>query len=236
MSTTTLTLSGIALAFTLLIGAPASLAGNAISYEVTITNLTQGQTFTPILVTSHKQSIALFTAGEQASPELAALAEGGSTEGVTEILEGAGNQVGDVKTIGGLLEPGKTTDTTFRANRHTRHFSMAAMLIPTNDTFVALNSVQLPYYGSRTYYAKAYDAGTEANDQSCANMPGPRCGGSGPSPEPAAGDEGFIHISNGFHELGDFDATGAEVLHPAGYDWRNPVAKVTITRIHRHHR
>ena len=96
---------------------------------------------------------------------------------------------------------------------------------------VALNSVQLPFHGSRTYYAKAYDAGSEANDQSCATMPGPRCpDGVGPS-DPADSDEGFVHIGNGFHELGDVDASGAEVLGPAVYDWRNPVAKVTITRV-----
>jgi len=36
-------------------------------------------------------------------------------------------------------------------------------------------------------------------------------------------------VGNGFHELGDEDADGFEVLGPATYDWRNPVAKVTIT-------
>ncbi len=51
-------------------------AGNA-TFEVTFTNLTRSQTFTPILVTSHKQGFGLFELGEMASDDLAALAEGG---------------------------------------------------------------------------------------------------------------------------------------------------------------
>ena len=72
------------------------------------------------------------------------------------------------------------------------------MLIPTNDTFVALDSVRLPRVGSTARLAIAYDAGTEANDQNCNNMPGPRCGGVGFSPGPNVGDEGYVYVSNGF--------------------------------------
>ena len=49
------------------------------SYTVTVTNITQGQTFTPILVTTHNPSIALFELGTAASTELEILAEGGAT-------------------------------------------------------------------------------------------------------------------------------------------------------------
>jgi hypothetical protein len=66
------------------------------------------------------------------------------------------------------------------------------------------------------------------NDQNCANIPGPRCGGEGTSPAPQPSDEGFVHVGNGFHDLGD--APG--VLAPAHYDWNNPVAIVTIRRVH----
>ena len=74
----------------------------------------------------------------------------------------------------------------------------------------------------------AYDAGTEANDQNCANIPGPRCGGTGYVAEAGEGDEGFIHIGNGFHELGSEDADGSEILGPQTYDWRNNVARITV--------
>ena len=44
-------------------------------FEVTITNLTRSQTFTPILVASHRKPVSLFTLGDPASDELAALAD-----------------------------------------------------------------------------------------------------------------------------------------------------------------
>ena len=101
-----------------------------------------------------------------------------------------------------LTGPGESASIEIRGPKRDGLLSMAAMLIPTNDTFVSLNGVELPRCGQRTYIAVAYDAGTEANDQNCANIPGPRCGGEGASQLPAGGDEGFVHVSNGFHELG----------------------------------
>lgn len=201
-------------------------------YEVTITNITKGQSFTPQLVTSHSRAVSLFTVGDAASPELEVLAEGGSTADVTTLLQGAGAKVADIQTIPGLLGPGKSVTMTLEANPYIRRISLAAMLIPTNDTFVALNSGRLPRRGSKTFYLQGYDAGTEVNDQKCINIPGPRCGGEGHSPEPLASDEGFIHISNGFHDLGDADEAGNEILKPFTYDWRNPVARVVVKRVY----
>jgi hypothetical protein len=88
----------------------------------------------------------------------------------------------------------------------------------------------LPRRGSVTYLVPAYDAGTEYNDQNCLNIPGPRCGGEGYSAEASELDEGFVHIGNGFHDLGDSDSQGNEILKPQFYDWNNAVAKITITK------
>jgi hypothetical protein len=38
-------------------------------YEVTITNLTRGQQFTPILVATHREGVALFDVGTPASAQ-----------------------------------------------------------------------------------------------------------------------------------------------------------------------
>ena len=70
------------------------------------------------------------------------------------------------------------------------------MLIPTNDAFVALNGVSLPRANRSTvvHMAVAYDAGSESNDEVCANIPGPVCGGDGSSD----GDgEGYVHVHSG---------------------------------------
>lgn len=100
------------------------------------------------------------------------------------------------------------------------------MLIPTNDAFVALNSIPLPK-GRRTgtHVALAYDAGSEPNDELCENIPGPVCGGDGPSPE--ASGEGYVHIHAGIHGAGD-DVTS---LNASERDFRNPVALVKIRRL-----
>jgi hypothetical protein len=116
------------------------------------------------------------------------------------------------------------------ASRRHRYLSVAAMLIPTNDTFMALNGVRLPLRGSARHMAMGFDAGTEANDQNCANIPGPRCMGAGYSPGPNDGDEGYVYVGNGFHSLPD--SVAGEVLGPLVYGWNNAVAEIVIRRLH----
>ena len=199
----------------------------AVQYEVTITNITPGQTFTPQLVVTHRQDMQLFNLGEPASEELEILAEGGNTAPLTDAVA---NFAMDVQTIPGLLEPGQSSSTTVIGHPSKGYISVAAMMIPTNDAFIGLNRMPLPRKGTATFMVPAYDAGTELNDQSCQNMPGPACGipDAGYSPEPG---EGYVHIGNGFHDLGDVDEDGFDILGPKTYDWRNSVARITVTRI-----
>jgi hypothetical protein len=200
-------------------------------YEVSITNITKGQTFTPQLIAIHSDNVALFELGAPATDELQVLAEDGGTGPLTALLQKQGQDVGAVTTIGALLRPGATAVAMLEAPAKMDYLSTAGMLIPTNDTFFAVNRYPLPQRGSVTVYAQAYDAGTEANDQNCANIPGPRCGGAGLSAGTNAGDEGFVHVGNGFHELGVGSGSTGEVLRPFQYDWRNPVAMIRIKRV-----
>ncbi|MEM9176920.1 MAG: spondin domain-containing protein [Myxococcota bacterium] len=219
-------------ALLLLLAAAPALADRSVKYEVTVTNITPGQTFTPILFATHTDQVDVFEVGTQASPELEVLAEDGGTGPFEDLLASVPYAVDDVEVRPGLLAPGASTTITIeRRRRRGIRLSVAAMLIPTNDTFFGLDAVSLPRWGSATYYARAFDAGTEENDQDCANMPGPRCGGEGLSAEPAEGDEGFVHVSNGFHELGPGDGA-SEILGPQVYDWRNPVARIVVRRLY----
>lgn len=222
---------GLALALSLVAtGALADDKERAV-YEVSITNITKGQTFTPQLIAIHSDSVALFELGAPASDELEVLAEDGGTGPLTELLKAQGKDVGAVTTIGALLRPGATAVAIVETLTKHDYLSTAGMLIPTNDTFYAVNRLRLPQRGSVTVFAQAYDAGTEANDQNCSNIPGPRCGGAGLSAGINAGDEGFVHVGNGFHELGARDGATGEVLQPFQYDWRNPVAMIRIKRL-----
>ena len=198
----------------------------AANYEVTITNVTPGQFFTPQMVVTHPRNVHLFILGEPASMELEILAEGGDTAPLTMMFEDSSY---DIQTIPGLLGPGESTSITLSGQPGHGYLSFAAMMIPTNDSFVAVDHLRLPHYRTVTKMLPAYDSGTEVNDQNCMNIPGPRCGGEGYSTEMG---EGFVHIGNGFHDLGEMDDANNEILSPTLYDWNNSVAKITIKRLH----
>ena len=187
-------------------------------YEVTITNLTQAETFTPVLVASSRKSVKLFTPGEAASPELTDIAEGGDVSAMTAMLL-ANPHVVDVADSGGLLIPGASVTVTVSA-QGAKYISLASMLIPTNDAFFALNGVRVKGK-ENVFWAPAYDAGTETNDEDCTNIPGPDCGGIPFSPGDSG--EGYVYIHGGIHGIGD--------LEPETYDWRNPVAYVKVVRV-----
>lgn len=200
-------------------------ADNERSYEVTITNVS-ATTFTPLLVVAHKSSIGLFETGRPASDELATLAEGGDTAPFVKLLETLPDLVGDVESTQGLLEPGASVSVQLDTVRAFDRISIAAMLLPTNDSFVGLNTARVPIARWQTlnYTAIGYDAGSEPNDELCANIPGPQCGGVGTSPD--AGGEGYVRVSPGIHGEGDLQASD--------YDWRNPVASISIRRVGPH--
>ena len=184
-------------------------------YDVTITNLTRSEVFTPIMVATHKRSKKMFMLGSGASDALAAMAEGGNVDPLSASLKPHDTAINKGK----LLAPGESVTLRIRAMEKSR-ISVASMLIPTNDAFFAVNGMKLPKH-SMTIMSPAYDAGSEPNDELCANMPGPVCGGEGGSPN--AGGEGYVHIHAGIHGIGD--------LRAADFDWRNPVAKITIRRV-----
>lgn len=204
----------------LLLTSSSVLADGSASYHVTITNLTNSINFTPILVASHRKGVSLYEEGSAASDELTAVAEGGDTAPLAALLN-ADPRVVDVQNSGGLLGPGESVTVIVKSGDGARHISLASMMLPTNDGFIALNGVRAPKRGDQTYYVPGYDAGTETNDELCVSIPGPTCGGAGPSP----GDdgEGYVHINRGIHGIGS--------LSPDVYDWRNPVAKITVTRV-----
>lgn len=203
----------------LLISTSLLAKGGDRDYEVTITNITKSQIFTPILAVTHDPDLSLFELGEAASPELATIAESGNIAPLRALLDAAEGWVQDTNTNGALLYPGDSTTIEIGAGKRMDHLSFVGMLIPSNDTFVAISGVSLPKNYS-TENAKAYDAGSEANDELCANIPGPYCGDMDDSGD--AG-EGYVYIGNGIHGTGDLDASE--------FDWNNPVARVVIRRV-----
>lgn len=189
------------------------------TYEVTITNLTRGQIFSPPVVISHNGNYSLFSLGQPASDQLYPLAEDANTGPLTTQLEGL-NSVFDYTVAGGAVPPGGSITLEIQVKGFKRQITVAGMLVTTNDAFFAIHGVPAPLAGTQVEFAEAYDAGSEANSESCATVPGPPCGSGGV--RDTAGAEGFVFIHAGIHGDGD--------LIPASDDWRNPVAIITIRR------
>ncbi len=236
MKATTVALAALMTMGGLLVAKTAPAEDNGPRFAVTVTNLTRGQTFTPVLVASHREGVTLFTLGAPASPQLAFLAEEGDTARLAQLLLVTPG-IRDVADSGpppdGFVLPGQSKTVVVDAGRGADHISVAAMLIPTNDAFFALNGVRAPRGNEvLTYFSPAYDSGSERNDETCASIPGPSFAecplpdgtpGPGGGGQPAGGEEGYVHIHAGIHQIGDFIASAR--------DWRNPVALITIRRI-----
>lgn len=175
-------------------------------FEVTVTNLTRGQIISPSVVATHKRNLApLFTLGEPASYELAAIAEDANNDLLIELLTDD-PKVKDVQTILGAMKvimPGESASVVVDTGRKSRRFTVVGMLVTTNDAFFALNGVRGPRYGSKTYYSPAYDAGSEANNENCDVIPGPPC--EDKTMKSTKSEEGFVHIHSGIHGGGDLD-------------------------------
>ena len=226
----------LALGMALIVSASLGFADNngyRPQYEVTITNLTKASQFTPILAATHRRSISYFELGQPASEGLETMAEAGGVAVLADALVATGKVVDTANSADVIVPPpgvppllfaGQTVTLKLEGDRRGQaRLSLAAMILPSNDSFVALDRVRLPRYGTRTYYAVGYDAGTEVNDEYCPNIPGPFCGGSGEVSIASEDDEGFVHVANGIAGNGDIPAER--------YDWRNPIAKVVIRRV-----
>ena len=222
-----------------------SVISHAATWDVSVLNLTHGNHFTPLLLTAHDHDTHLFEVGSAASLAIEHMAECGH---LNPLLATAEVGAADADTIAdpnsGVLAPGASTSTSLTTSE--THLSIVAMVLPTNDAFVGLDSLHVPSdAGTYTYYLNAYDAGTEGNDEvltgtgTCSYtdtglMPGAPGGDADTSATgvvtPGTSDTNTnIHIHRGV--LGDAtaSASGSSDLVNTIHRWQNPVAKITIT-------
>lgn len=215
-----------------------SAASQAQDLSVTLTNLTQGIQFTPIIAASHDMSASIFHVAQAASSELTALAEGGSIADMSIMLSNAGADVIE-NPASGLLAAAQMTSFNLTNSSGNDYLSIAAMMLPTNDGFVGLDSWKIPSEaGTYTVYLNAYDAGTEANNElvvagsgapgtlGIPAAPGGDAGANGTGVSDAQSNTN-IHIHRGV--LGDTDdSAGTSDLDSRVHRWLNPVAKLTV--------
>ena len=214
----------VALLFVLGIGAVYADGDNdghkkGVTYRITVENLTQTQPFSPIVAATHRQGVHMFKVGRRASDELEAVAEDGNNGPMVARLSEAPRRVvidffGDDE----LVLPGASISFELKADRRAR-LSLAGMLVCTNDGFTGLDGRSLPKRGSKEYYLKTYDAGTEKNTELATDVP---CLPGG-NENDAVDTNRRIKPHRGIQEVGD--------LTKAEHGWTDPVAKVVIERI-----
>ncbi len=133
--------------------------------------------------------------------------------------------VADYAVASGGIPPAGSVTVEIGLQGNARLLSVAGMLVSTNDAFVGLDGFAVPFglfSSSRRMIvnADAYDAGSEANTESCSHIPGPPCGS--PGVRVTDGAEGFVHVHRGIQDIAELDASTK--------DWRNPVARINIQR------
>jgi hypothetical protein len=183
-------------------------------FDVTVTNTSDEIAYTgavtPVLWATTQEGVALFETGTEASSGLESLAEDGDPSGL------AGELPGDVVGSSGVLStptgaeqegplmPGDSYKATITVDSSTPQLHVASMVVPSNDTFVALGETGISLLddsGNRRAEGdiasdivgalSAYNAGTEA-DQAGAAGPDQAPRQEAPDTGPAEGN-GTVH-------------------------------------------
>lgn len=202
------------------------------TYDVTIDNLTTGQPLSPGVVVTHTKRVHVWELGERASEGIRLIAEDGDPSVAKSELAGqpgVHEVVATTKPIHRLGGPGSTSLTVrISAKDNENRLSVAVMLICTNDGFTGLDGVKLPGGSkAKVFYASAYDAGTEANDELSTSIVDP-CGAIGPVPMPPDGNNRTATSDVITYHPG---IQGGHSLDPALHGWQNPVARITVQRV-----
>ncbi len=210
-----------------------------VTYRVTIKNGSRGQPLSPPVAATHKPGIQMFRVRAPASSQLEAIAEDGNQIQMFDLFS-ASDKVTEVVNVGTPLTPrghvvGDFTDSvTFEITAYPNdRFSLATMLICTNDGFTGLDRVRLPMKGHKVYQIAGYDAGTEDNTEkspdivdACSDLGRVVLAGDPNGNEDAAVDtdpQQLIRHHPGIRGVGDLQRE---------HRWRDPVAVVIIKRVH----
>ena len=200
------------------------------TFEVTVTNLTNAQPLSPVAVIAHTDGYSVFSVGTPATVGLEDLAEGGDN---TALLAEADADTNVIATASGAapIGPAGSEAISFEILESELPgllVSTSTMLVNTNDAITMLNAAsveQLAVGESLTMRTIAYDAGTEANTELAAHIPGPAGGGEGFNAERDDVDVVAMHVGV-VGQDGGFPASSLDGQHR----FDNPVAQVRIER------
>ena len=154
------------------------------SFDVTVSNLTNAQPLSPVAVIAHQDAYAFFSVGSPATAGLEELAEAGDNAAL--IAEADADAAVTVTGSGaGPIAPAGTETVTvelLESELPGLRISVSTMLVNTNDAFTGVNGLPVGAMAVGDVVSVrsiAYDAGTEADTESAASIPGPAGGGEG---------------------------------------------------------
>jgi len=158
--------------------------GEGTSFTVTVANTSGGAfpgVLTPVAWATHSANIGLFAEGSPASAELEAIAEDGNAMPLATLLGGS-SEVGVSGVEGtGPIMSGSSYTFTVNADATNRFLSLASMVVPSNDTFIAFPPAGIALLDAQGSVRSdqdiaadiaagliAWDAGTEQNQAGAA--------------------------------------------------------------------
>lgn len=220
---------------------PALAAHKQRTYEVTITNLTSGQAFTPPLIATHRGSTNLFQVGRAANLGTQEIAENGNLSQFLATL-GSDPAISDFTAAGAPLVPvgsplfgmfSNTVTLTVTAGPGAQFLSYESMLICSNDGFTGVDSLKLPNQvgASVTVTGAGYDAGTEINTEDFADIVPPCQALIGVSSDDAGTGTTNPSLAEGGVIRHHAGIMGGNDLVPGIHGWTNPVVGITVERV-----
>ncbi len=200
--------------------------------EVTVTNLTNAQPLSPVGVIAHMDGYAVFAVGSAATVGLEELAEGGDNSALLSEADADAAVIATASGAGPIGPAGSETISleVLESDLADLRISTSTMLVNTNDAITMLDAMDvsgLQAGDSLSMRTIAYDAGTEADTELAAHIPGPAGGGEGFN---AVRDDTFDRVAMHTGVVGSNDGfAGSDLDGQHRFD--NPVAEVRIERI-----
>lgn len=201
------------------------------SFDIAVTNLTNAQPLSPLAVVGHQGGYAVFAIGSPATGGLEQLAEGGDNSALLTEADADGLVLATVSGMAPVGPAGSDTVSVeiLESDLPDFRISVSTMLVNTNDAITGINGIvvgDMAVGDTSSMYGIAYDAGTEANSEMAAHIPGPAGGGEGFN---AARDDIADQVSMHSGVVSLDDGLGTSNLGEQ-HRFDNPVVRITIMR------
>lgn len=198
-----------------------------VSYEVKVINLTSNQPMTPVAIVAHENGYHMWQLGSAANGHFEYLAEGGDTSHVIGVADSDAMVVETAVAGTAPFTPGASVMADITLHAHSGiQVTVASMLANTNDGFAGatVDISGLAMGESVSMMMPVYDAGTEANTETAATLPG--MSGEGYN---AARDDLHDVVTVHAGVVSSDDGLSTSALNES-HRWNGPAAKLVVTR------